>query len=195
MEETEFNGQKKDEKVILAIKQSAIIFLPAFFKILTLWLIVLLIYKFSFDITWSFYNYLLTYGFFIALIWSLYIFIICFYTWTNTIYLVTNQRIISVEQKSWFSRVISEAILENILFISHKVEGPLQTMLNFGSIHIRTSGVIEEEIVFRNINNPYDVQQEIVSSQKEITGKEPDIKEEGEDKDFWKVDKKKVLIK
>jgi hypothetical protein len=195
MEDLEFNGQQKNEKVILAVKRSAITFLPALAKILTLWLIVLLIYKFSFDITWSFYNYLLTYGFFIALLWSLYIFATTWYTWANTVYLLTNQRIISVDQKSWFSRVISEAILENILFISHKVEGPLQTMLNFGSIHIRTSGVVEEEIVFRNINNPYDVQQNIVTLQKEITGKEPDIKDETEDKDFWKADKKKVFIK
>lgn len=195
MEDIEFNGQKEGEKVILAVKQSAIIFVPAFLKILTLWLLVLLIYKFSFDVTWSFYNHLVTYSFFIALIWSLYIFLIVFYTWSNTVYLLTNQRIISVDQKSWFSRVISEARLENILFISHKVEGPLQTMLNFGSIHIRASGVVEEEIVFRNINNPYDVQQEIVSSQKEITGKEADIKDEDESKGFWKTDKKKVLIR
>ncbi|MCL5795262.1 MAG: PH domain-containing protein [Patescibacteria group bacterium] len=195
MEELEFNGQKEDEKVILAIKQSIITFLPALTKILTLWLVVLLIYKFSFYVTWGYYNYLVTYGFFIALAWSLYILFIVWYIWANTIYLVTSLRIMSVEQKGWFSRIISEATLENILFISHKVEGPLQTMLNFGSIHIRASGVVEEEIVFRNINNPYDVQQKIVTSKKEITGKTIDIKDEDEDKDFWKPEKKKVLIR
>lgn len=193
MPDMEFHGQKQGEKVLLVLKQNAIVFLAMIVKVITLWLIFILLYKFSFYIPWGWYSYVLSAWLWIAIIGSLYMIATRWYTWANTVYLLTNDRVLSVEQASWFNRVISEATLWNILFISHKVEGPIQTVFNYGSIHIRASGVVEEEIVLRNVSDPYEAQQEIVGAQKKITGRQATIKEEDDDsKGFWKEDKRKI---
>jgi len=187
MSDLEFHGQKEGEEVLLVLKQNAIVFFAMILKVVTLWLIFILLYKLSFYIPWDWYSYVLSAWLWVAIVGSLYMFATRWYTWANTVYLLTNDRVLSVEQKGWFNRVISEATLGNILFISHKVEGPMQTMFNFGSIHIRASGVVEEEIVLRNVTDPYEAQQEIVGAQKKITGKQATVKEEDEDsKGFWK---------
>lgn len=196
MPEMEFHGQKQGEKVLLVLKQNAIVFLAMVLKVITLWLIIILLYKLSFYISWGWYSYVLSAALWLVIIGSLYMILTKWYTWANTVYLLTNDRVLSVEQLGWFNRVISEATLWNILFISHKVEGLMQTMFNFGSIHIRASGVVEEEIVLRNVSDPYEAQQTIVGAQQKITGRQATIKEEDdESKGFWKDRKSKPIIR
>lgn len=180
MEETQFAGQDKDEDIILVLKQHSWYYFIPLIKILGLCFILAIVFYF-FQASWP-----TSYSLFVVIVWVIYIAAKAWFCWANTIYLLTNRRIIIVIQKGWFHRAISEATLGNILFISHKVEGPVQTLLNFGSIHIRTSGVIEEEIVLANIYDPYDVQQKIVEAQKKISGREATKKSETESKDFWK---------
>ena len=74
--------------------------------------------------------------------------------WWNQIYIITSDRVVTVEQRGWFSRSMSESTLENILYINHEVKGPLKTLFGFGDVRIRASGVTEDEIVFYNIPNP-----------------------------------------
>ncbi len=194
MPEVEFNGQKEDEIVLLAIKQTPLIFFPSVMKVITLLLIEVLLFKFSFMVSWQYYNALFSFSFYIALVWSFYILLSCWYMWANTVYVLTNDRVISVMQKGWFNRVVGEATLNNILFISNKVQGPLQTVFNFGSIHIRASGVTEEELLLANVSNPYDNQQKIVGAQKKYSHQEASIEEESENREFWKQKKEKPLI-
>lgn len=188
MPDLEFRGQKEGEEVMLVLKQHPVVFIFPLKKLWFwgLWILEIIFVFLSYFFTWQLLNIVISYYFYLALVVTIYLFITAWYCWANTIYLLTNERIIVVEQKGWFSRVISESTLVNILFISHKVEGPLQTLLNFGSIHIRSAGAVEEEIVLANISDPYEVQQEIVSDQKKITGREATVREEGENKDFWK---------
>lgn len=201
MDDLEFAGQNTGEEVIVATKQNAWFFVPSIFKIIDLWLIVALIYHFlgggaGEETAKGFLQSIImisgptSWVILVALPWSIYIIASAWFTWANTIYLLTNQRVIEVEQRGWFSRVVSEVTLRNILFISHKIEGPVKTLLNFGSIHIRASGVVEEEIVLANVSEPYDLQQKIVTEQKNLTGKEPTVEIEEQNASFW--GKKKV---
>lgn len=194
MAEVEFNGQKEDEVVLFAIKQTPLIFFPSIMKVITLILIEVLLFKFSFMTAWDNYNILFSFSFYIVLIWSFYILLSAWYMWANTVYVLTNDRVISVMQKGWFDRVVGEATLTNILFISHKIKGPLQTLFNFGSIHIRASGVTEEELVLANVRDPYNNQQQVVAAQKKYSQQQASTEEESENREFWKQKKEKPLI-
>lgn len=112
--------------------------------------------------------------------------------WSKTVYLVTNRRIITVNQENWFEKEVSEGTLYNILFISHKIRGLWRTILKMGTIHIRVSGVVEEEIVFEDVANPYEVQKKIVEIQREFTDTEATTQaDEGEEDFFGEKNSKK----
>lgn len=184
--EYEFVGQNEQEKVVDVIKYHPWFFVRPLLKILGLLLILLILFKFFGA------SAVTSYSLFIIIPWITYIILVNWFRWANTVYLITNHRIICVDQSGLFRRIVSEAILTNILFMSHKIEGFLPTFLNIGSVHLRTSGVTEEEIVLKNIKDPYEVQQEIAKAQKKYTGKEAETEEH---KKFWRAQKKEKVIR
>lgn len=61
-------------------------------------------------------------------------------SWWGDVYILTNYRIIDVEQRGFFHRDFSEATLGKIQDISHKVSGFLPTVFNFGTVVVQTAG-------------------------------------------------------
>ncbi|MCI5050737.1 MAG: PH domain-containing protein [Candidatus Pacebacteria bacterium] len=53
---------------------------------------------------------------------------------------VTNERVIEIEQRGLFSREISSLNLENIQDVTIEVHGIIQTFFKLGDIHVQTSG-------------------------------------------------------
>ncbi len=56
------------------------------------------------------------------------------------IWVVTDQRIVSIEQNGLFRRVISEVNILQIQDVTSEVNGGLQTFLDFGQVYIQTAG-------------------------------------------------------
>ncbi|OGZ60569.1 MAG: hypothetical protein A2919_01670 [Candidatus Spechtbacteria bacterium RIFCSPLOWO2_01_FULL_43_12] len=95
--------------------------------------------------------------------WLLVIWIIFFIYWTNyylDILIVTNKRVIDIEQRGLFSRDIAETSVVNIQDIKIEILGILATLWDFGNIHIQTAGETREMIV-RDIANPHEVRKRI----------------------------------
>jgi membrane protein YdbS with pleckstrin-like domain len=157
-----FEGQRPDEDVIFVLKQHPWVLTNA--GVIGLILIVCLILTFS---LWG-----------LSAITSLIIVLIVFfgfvyggYRWflyNSYLYILTNQRIIILEQKSLFSRRLSETELDKIQNITVEVKGPVKTFLNFGNIKITTAGV-DPVMVIENVENPYEVQQKIIKYSKKLT--------------------------
>lgn len=59
-------------------------------------------------------------------------------TWYRTIVVFTSERVIDVDQKGYFSRLVSEAPLDRIQDVSYGTQGVLQTVFGVGSITVRT---------------------------------------------------------
>ena len=59
------------------------------------------------------------------------------------VWIVTNERIMDVEQKTLFHREISEISLDRIQNVTIEVPGFLATMMGFGNIRIQTAGAGE----------------------------------------------------
>lgn len=94
-----------------------------------------------------------------------YLFVILF-TFTNFVdyyldaWIVTNMRIINIEQRGLFSRVISEKDLETMQDITANVTGFLPTLLQYGDIHIQTAGR-KENFIFKEVPFANEVAQRI----------------------------------
>lgn len=95
------------------------------------------------------------------------------YIYFFNILIVTNQRLIDVDQKGFFSRSVSEMTYEKIQDIRYHVKGPLQTLFHYGSIVIQSAGS-ESNIKIESIYHPEGVQEDIVKLQEEVRRKGED---------------------
>jgi membrane protein YdbS with pleckstrin-like domain len=96
---------------------------------------------------------------FLLFLW-LYIFLV----WIDyyfDVWVITNERIMNIEQKSLFTRVISEVTLTRVQDVTAKIEGFFPTLLDFGDILVQTAGE-EKHFHFRNVPNPEQYKEEIM---------------------------------
>lgn len=74
-----------------------------------------------------------------------------FFTYFVTFYLdllvITNDRLLHIEQVGLFSRTVSELDLCNIQDVSSTVDGFFPSLFNFGTLHIQTAGSMEKFII------------------------------------------------
>ncbi len=89
------------------------------------------------------------------------------------VWLVTDHRVIASEQQGMFRRTVAELNLAKIQDISVRIEGPMQTMLNFGEIDIQTAGK-KRKFRLKHIPNPIQVKDQIIKSQNEYLKNHPD---------------------
>ncbi len=72
------------------------------------------------------------------------------------IWIVTNERVINIEQQGLFNRTVSELRLNQVQDITSETNGFLETFLTYGNVYIQTAGE-RERFVFKDIDNPDDV--------------------------------------
>lgn len=160
----EFDGQRADEDTIFVIKRHPWVLANAGFWVIG-FIIVVVIFVLFFGLS----N--LTSILIIALV--LFFVIFGFYQWfvyNNYLYVLTNQRIIIIEQNGLFGRKITEAELEKIQNSTVEIKGLLKTLLNFGNVTLRTAG-IDPVMVLNNVENPFEVQQSIIKHCKNYSDK------------------------
>ena len=75
--------------------------------------------------------------------------------------IVTNRRVVDVNQNGLFNREISELSLEDVEDVSVHYRGILPTFFNYGEIVIQTAGT-QSNFAFHDIRNPRDVASIIV---------------------------------
>lgn len=88
--------------------------------------------------------------------WLLFLFIIFFIILTNyylDIVVVTNRRLIDIDQLNLFARDIASTPLENIEDVKIEVLGILATLFGFGNLHVQTAGEARE-LVIKGIRRP-----------------------------------------
>lgn len=107
------------------------------------------------------------------LMWLLGVWVVLFIMWTDyylDVWVITDKRLIDIEQQGLFNRRISALELTKIQDVTSSVEGLLPTLLNFGDVHVQTAGS-EKEFVIRNVAKPNVTRQKIEESLKEARQK------------------------
>lgn len=105
------------------------------------------------------YLYMFFYFIFLAILWA-----VAFVSWTNyylDMWVLTDKRLISVDQKGLFSREISSLRLDRIQDVKVEVHGFIDTFLHIGSVHIQTAGA-EKEFVMHNAKSPNQIREKIL---------------------------------
>lgn len=81
-------------------------------------------------------------------------------------WVITNDRLLNIEQKGIFSRTVSEMDLYKIQDATSEVQGILATLFGFGNIHIQTAGE-EKRFELRQIPAPHEVRKLIMDMAEE----------------------------
>lgn len=76
------------------------------------------------------------------------------------VWIITNQRIIYIEQKGMFNRKISAHSDDKIQDVTATQKGFLATFFTFGDVQIQTAGE-HEMFIMKQVDNPFEVKQVI----------------------------------
>ena len=76
-------------------------------------------------------------------------------------WIVTNERIINIEQKGLFKRIISTLHLNQVQDVTAETKGFLNTFLTYGDVYIQTAGT-RERFNFKTVDNPEEVKHTII---------------------------------
>ena len=69
------------------------------------------------------------------------------------VWVITDKRVIDIEQKGLFNREISEFPLTRVQDVTVNVKGILATIFSYGNIHVQTAGE-HREFVFKEVPDP-----------------------------------------
>lgn len=170
-----FTGQKPGEEILLVLHRHWFDILSQFFSIFGMvlllvgsYLIMPLVYP-NLRSETSYQLFVFLENLFFLMIWMFF-----FVVWVDyyfDVWIVTDQRIVNIEQKGLFSRVVSELELDKVQDITSDVKGVIPTFLNFGDLYVQTAAEMER-FVFHNIPDPYSVKDMVMNLQKKQEAKE-----------------------
>jgi hypothetical protein len=84
------------------------------------------------------------------------LFIFVFLVWIDVwfdVWIITNERIINIEQKGLFVRHISEVSFSKVQDVTSETNGLIQSVLDFGEVYVQSASEIPR-FLFRSIPDP-----------------------------------------
>jgi len=94
---------------------------------------------------------------FFVTLWMLGLLMVIFTIWTTyylDLWILTNQRIIDIEQFSLFNREIKTLMMKTVQDVQIDVLGVFQTLLGFGTLRVQTAGTGGTDAKIVGIPNP-----------------------------------------
>lgn len=105
--------------------------------------------------------------------------LILFIIWIDyylDVWIVTDQRIVNIEQLGLFRRRVSEMEHSRIQDVTSKIKGVFPTLFKYGYVYIQTAGATER-FIFKQVPNPVEIRNIIMQLQKRAVKEQK--KEEG----------------
>lgn len=161
-EELTFRGEDPDERVLFVLRRHPWRLISAGLWIVGLMLLLTAIFLKAQA------SPVTSYAVFIIVPICLYIAVRAWFLWANSMYVLTTERIITVDQSGWFQRTVRELQLATIMTLTHKIAGPSATMLNYGDVYVQASGAGESDLTLVAVYDPYEVQQRIMRAKREF---------------------------
>jgi len=161
-----FPGQRDGEEVEFFLRKHPITLLPAIFYILFMLFLPMIFYMLIVPLSLPVFleKPYREIFFLLVTIYYGFLWIISAMEWSDyylDILLVTNKRIMRIEQLGLFHRIVSELELERIQDITSFVNGPIETLFNFGDLEIQTASE-ENKIEPKAIPHPVTVRRKIM---------------------------------
>lgn len=160
-----FESQLENEKIFLVVRQHWLILLLKLKVVLLMFILGLGIWwyvpdlfanYFTEDLTLAFNAFIYLYMF--SLLLGALLISIFYYLHLQ---IITDMRMVDVDQVSLFKRTVSEIQIENVEEVTSKAHGLLATIFNFGNVVVQTSGS-QIEFEFENVAHPEHVKKLIL---------------------------------
>lgn len=173
---TTFPGQRANEKIILVLRRHWLIFFKhvlftAFFASLPA-VAYMFLKRGVPDITTSQIFPLVALA-----ISSYYLFILIYFYlgWLDyylDVWIVTDDRIINIEQNGLFRRVVAEQNIFRVQDVTAEVHGLIHTFFDFGNVLVQTAGT-KDRFSFEQVPHPYKVKKIIIHLNERKIAEEP----------------------
>jgi len=164
-----FDGQKDGEEIVLVVHRHWINILEQMFLV---FLMLVVLFSGAIYLPWlfpAFKNPTFRLFFsFLENIFFMFIWTVFFLIWIDyyfDVWIITNLRIVNIEQAGLFHRSVSELELSRIQDITTEVVGIIPTFLNYGDVFIQTAAETER-FLFRQVPDPYQIKDQIMALQK-----------------------------
>ncbi len=89
------------------------------------------------------------------------------YLYVSSIYILTNERVLSINQSKLLMRSINDVPLSNIQNVSHTRKGLFQMLMDYGVVEVQTAGSTTA-MTLKNVPHPYRVQQKILTREERL---------------------------
>lgn len=164
-----FAGQKNGEEIVLVVHRHWFNILEQMFLVF-LMIVALFASVIYFPLLFSTLKNSVWHSFFAFLenIFAMVTWIIFFLIWIDyyfDVWIITDLRIVNIEQKGLFNRSVSELELSRIQDITTEVVGIIPTFLNYGDVFVQTAAETER-FLFRQVPDPYRIKDQIMVLQK-----------------------------
>lgn len=154
---TMIKGQYDDERVILFLHRHGIVFAGHVVILMTLILIPIAVFVIGPELVPKFFEP--PYGellLFLTVIYIMFVWLYFFVSWVDyylDAWVVTNRRIINIEQIGLFKRIVSVQSLGNVQDTTSEVVGILRSLLNFGNVEVQTAAE-QQRFKFEDVPEP-----------------------------------------
>lgn len=103
-----------------------------------------------------------------------------FISWYFSVYIVTDQRLLQVTQKGFWTRSVVDIGLPQIQMVNYEVAGLNQTLLGFGTIMMQT---FVGDLVIHDVHHPEKIQKKILKILREqgVTASPPQTRQQDTD--------------
>ena len=145
-----FSTQNEDEKIIkIANRHPVTLIRDAFGSI------ILFILSFAAMLIFFYIPYVLPLAF-LVFVFSIIGFFYSYFTWSKDKYIITDQRIVDMDQKTLFSKSQKEAFLDKVQDVVSEIKGFWGVIFKYGNVKIQTAS--ETSLTLDDIANPNMVQ-------------------------------------
>lgn len=158
-EEPKFNfeGQRDDEEIVAIWRQHPWVMAKIGF------IVVVILFVACIPLIWLGWSTFAIYFIVAGCLISAVLISMVLYSWWNTFYILSNQRILGFDQGSPLARKVYEVPLENIQNITHIQKGMGAMTFGYGTVQIRTAGG-KTAMRIKNVEHPLEAQQKITDT-------------------------------
>lgn len=155
----DFPGRQADEHVVIVLHRHWFIFLRSVILLVVLGAAPLVVGLLWADLTdWTLLSGTLSYTLVImaAGLFYLFLWILIYGYWLDyylDVFIITNKRIVDIEQSGLFGRTVAEERLYRIQDVTSDAQGILATSLHYGNVYVQTAGKTER-FIFEHVPHP-----------------------------------------
>ena len=154
------------EELITILRKHRITLSWFFLKIIIVFALAMVFFKFAPNEKWAAQ---------IFFVWILLGFIYFFrgiFIWLLDCYIITNEKIIDIDQRGFFQRIVTEVGYGKIQNAFYEIKGPLATFFNYGNLKIQIAQN-KGMLLMKQIPNPKKIQNIVITFQEKSQTENP----------------------